>query len=183
MRVLDKRVKLSRRRLLGSGGASLMAMTILPGGAIVGAGSAWAANAQALEPTTFATLVQMSRDIYPHDRLADGFYAKAVETFDRAAAASADDKTLFEAGVAGLDRAARAAHGVPYAQVGWERDRAALLESIESEAFFQRVRASLITGLYNNPEVWPVFGYEGESASQGGYLYRGFDDIDWLGDN
>jgi hypothetical protein len=28
--------------------------------------------------------------------------------------------------------------------------------------------------------VWPAFGYEGESASKGGYISRGFDDITWL---
>ena len=38
----------------------------------------------------------------------------------------------------------------------------------------------LVTGLYNQKEVWPLFGYEGESFSQGGYIDRGFDDIDWL---
>jgi len=29
-------------------------------------------------------------------------------------------------------------------------------------------------------EVWSAFGYEGESASKGGYMSRGFDDITWL---
>ena len=37
-----------------------------------------------------------------------------------------------------------------------------------------------ITGIYGNPEVWPLFGYEGPSADKGGYIDRGFDDIDWL---
>ena len=46
--------------------------------------------------------------------------------------------------------------------------------------FFQKVRGSLVTGIYNNPEVWAILGYEGESASKGGYINRGFDDIDWL---
>ena len=40
--------------------------------------------------------------------------------------------------------------------------------------------AGLVTDLYNQKEIWPIFGYEGESFSQGGYIYRGFDDIDWL---
>ncbi len=46
--------------------------------------------------------------------------------------------------------------------------------------FFQKVRSSLITGLYNNKELWPFFGYEGESASKGGYINRGFNDLDWV---
>jgi hypothetical protein len=28
--------------------------------------------------------------------------------------------------------------------------------------------------------MWKVLGYEGESASKGGYINRGFNDIDWL---
>ena len=35
-------------------------------------------------------------------------------------------------------------------------------------------------GLYNQPEVWTILGYEGESASKGGYINRGFNDIAWL---
>ena len=37
-----------------------------------------------------------------------------------------------------------------------------------------------MTTLYNDPQVWEKLGYEGPSAEQGGYLSRGFDDIDWL---
>ena len=180
MRVLDKKMKVSRRGLLGSAGVSLVALSVLPGGMIVGADNAWAATAQNLKPETFATLVQMSRDVYPHDRIGDQHYAKAVMGFDGAAGKSADDKKLFEDGVAGLDKAAMAAHGVPYARVGWEIDRVALLKAIESSGFFQKVRGGLVTGIYNNPDVWAILGYEGESASKGGYIERGFDDINWL---
>ncbi len=56
----------------------------------------------------------------------------------------------------------------------------ALLKDIETGDFFQKVRGDLVSGLYNNPEVWKRFGYEGESYSEGGYLERGFNDIDWL---
>ena len=51
---------------------------------------------------------------------------------------------------------------------------------MSSFTFVQKVRGGLMTGLYNNKEVWPVFGYEGESASKGGYIDRGFNDLDWL---
>jgi hypothetical protein len=72
-----------------------------------------------------------------------------------------------------------AGHG-SYLGTGWEVDRVALLRQIESSAFFQAVRGGLVVGLYYQKEVWPVFGYEGESFSQGGYIERGFDDIAWL---
>lgn len=180
MRVIDKRVKLTRRELLKTSSASAVAMTILPTGMIVGANRAWAASAVALKPQTFATLVQISRDVYPHDRIPDKHYVLAVESFDKAAAGSESDKAMFEDGVAELDEAADDAHGRSYVDVGWEADRVALLRAMEESPFFQRVRGSLVTGLYNNKEVWAVLGYEGESASKGGYIKRGFDDIDWL---
>lgn len=180
MRVLDKKIKISRRGLLESAGVSLVALSVLPSGMIVGADNSWAASATNLKSETFATLVQMSRDVYPHDRIGDKHYAKAVMAFDGAAGKSADDKKVFEDGVAGLDKAAKAAHGVPYAKVGWEIYRVALLKAIETSAFFQKVRGSLVVGIYNNPDVWAILGYEGESASKGGYIDRGFDDIDWL---
>ncbi len=69
---------------------------------------------------------------------------------------------------------------MPYAQVAWENDRVALLQRIETSAFFQQIRGDLIASLYNNKEVWPRFGYEGSSAEHGGYIKRGFADIDWL---
>jgi hypothetical protein len=61
-----------------------------------------------------------------------------------------------------------------------EGDRLALLKNIETSGFFQKVRGNLVTGIYNNKGVWPIFGYEGESASKGGYIDRGFNDLDWL---
>ncbi len=180
MRVVDKRLKISRRGVLGAGTASVVAVSILPGGMVTGTGDAWAAMASHLKPESFATLIQMCRDIYPHDRIADKYYAKVVEGFDAAAGKSGDDKALFENGVIGLDAAAQGAHGVSYKDVGWESQRVTLLRGMEKSAFFQKVRGTLVVGIYNNQDIWPLFGYEGESASKGGYISRGFDDIDWL---
>jgi hypothetical protein len=56
----------------------------------------------------------------------------------------------------------------------------ALLEQVSAGAFFQTLRGGLVVSLYNQKAVWPIFGYEGESAGKGGYIDRGFDDIAWL---
>jgi len=55
-----------------------------------------------------------------------------------------------------------------------------VLQQIEATPFFQSIRGGLVVSLYNQPEVWPIFGYEGESFSKGGYIARGFNDIEWL---
>jgi hypothetical protein len=35
-------------------------------------------------------------------------------------------------------------------------------------------------GIYNNPDAWPLIGYEGPAFEKGGYLFRGVNDIAWL---
>lgn len=180
MRLIDRRVRVSRRAVLAIGGAGLVAASVLPGGIVAGQGGAWAMEAVAVKPETFATLVQMARDLYPHDRLADKYYAQAIASLDAAAKDDAALKDLLEAGVASLDAAANAAQGRAYADIAWEGDRVAILTTMQADPFFQKVRGHMITGLYNNQEVWTALGYEGESASMGGYLARGFNDIDWL---
>ena len=148
---------------------------------MVGAGfvtsqdAAWATEVVALTPETMATLVQMARDIYPHDHVPTEFYVIAVKGYDTAEAAAE-----IEAGVTALNAAAQGQGHASYLAMGWERDRVAVLRGMEQSAFFQKIRGGLVTGLYNQKAVWPLFGYEGESFSQGGYIDRGFDDIAWL---
>lgn len=181
MRTVDKRMKLSRRRFLQTAGAGTAgAIAIVNGTLVMGTGGAWAVEVKTLQPSVMATLIQMARDIYPHDLLADSYYAKAMIGYDQAAAEDATLKQLLDSGVGTLNTAAKAKHGGGYLSVAWEEDRVALLKEIEDGAFFQKIRGGLITGLYNQPEVWAKFGYEGSSAENGGYISRGFDDIDWL---
>ena len=150
------------------------------GSAIIHPVEAWGLEATAIKPESMLTLVKMARDIYPHDRLADKFYAVAVKGYDAKAAKDEKTKAMIEEGVAALDAAAKKAHGTSYAGVGWEAQRVKLLEAMEATPFFKTIQGGLVTGLYNQKELWPLFGYEGESASKGGYLNRGFADIAWL---
>jgi len=165
---------LSRRQLLlraSAAGASF----VIGSGFIAAKDAAWASETAVLKPETFATLVQMARDIYPHDRIDDQFYVIAVKGYDDPA--SAED---IEAGIEALNAAARGKGYASYLDAGWERDRVDILRGMEESAFFQKIRGGLVTGLYNQKAVWPVFGYEGESYSKGGYIDRGFDDINWI---
>ncbi len=165
-----------RQFLAGVGTAAL----IISGAAVIHPDEAWGLEVKNLQPETMRTLIKMARDIYPHDRLADRFYAVAMKSYDTKAGTDPQTKTTVEQGIAQLDALARKQHGVAYADVGWEADRVALLRQMQGEPFFQNVRGGLVVSLYNQKEVWPMFGYEGESASKGGYIKRGFDDIAWL---
>jgi hypothetical protein len=82
--------------------------------------------------------------------------------------------------VVALNKAAMGMKYTGYNDVPTENERVAILKGMETSPFFQKIRGTLVTGIYNNQEVWPTFGYEGESASQGGYINRGFNDVSWL---
>jgi hypothetical protein len=165
---------LTRRQLL-SRSLSAGALAVVGTGFIAAPNAAWAVEVTVITPNEMATLLQMARDIYPHDQVPDLHYAVAVKGYD-----SEEQKALVAEGVAALDAAAKAAGFNSYVAAGWEEDRVKLLQGIEMTPFFQTVRSGLVTGLYNQKEVWPIFGYQGESFSQGGYIERGFNDIDWL---
>lgn len=173
---MNGQTNISRRTALKAAGAGLIVAGTGTGGMVYGHNDAWAATAENLDADTFATLVQMSRDTYPHDRLEDKFYAAAVSGLDKAAKDDAALKTMLTDGVAGLNKAA----GGSYSGVTDADKRVALLKAMQADGFFQKVRGNLVTGLYNNKEAWPLFGYEGASADKGGYIDRGFNDINWL---
>ena len=173
--IYDGKPGLSRRELLKRGGVG--ALLVISGSAVISPEHAWGLETSPLKPETMATLIQMARDIYPHDQLADKYYAIAVKSHDELAGKDPAHKELIEKGIAELDGKAGAGG---YRNLGWEDQRVAALKQIESTPFFQTVRGGLVVSLYNQKEIWPIFGYEGESYSKGGYIHRGFNDIEWL---
>ncbi len=54
------------------------------------------------------------------------------------------------------------------------------IRRIEGSEFFRLLRTTTIEHLYRDKAVWQILGYEGSSVEFGGYVDRGFDDIDWL---
>jgi hypothetical protein len=179
MREVDRRTKLNRRTFL-QGAATAVPAVAVATSAGLSIEDAWAEGSTTLAPATMKTLVKVARDIYPHDFLVDSYYITAVKPWDGKAAKDPAVKAMIEDGVKRLDQDAQDRHKLPYAQVAWESDRVTLLQGIEQTAFFKAMRSDLVVSLYNQEELWPKFGYEGSSAEHGGYIKRGFDDINWL---
>ena len=179
MREVDRQSKYSRRVFL-QGASTAVPVVAIATSAGLGIEDAWATEATTLAPSTLKTLVKVARDIYPHDFLVDSYYITAIKPWDGKAAKDPAVKTLLEEGVRRLDQDAQDRHKVGYAEVPWEADRVVLLQGIEPTDFFKKLRSDLIVSLYNQQELWPKFGYEGSSAEYGGYIKRGFNDIDWL---
>ena len=182
MREIDKRTRVHRREFLRGAATVPPAAAAAAAGLVIAPGEAWASDTKALRPDTLATLARASRDIFPHDRLADRYYIAAVLPYDDKAAADPALKTLLEDGVARLDAEAKRRFNRSYLRTGSEEQRVQVLQAIETTPFFQKLRGDLVVSLYNQKEVWPKLGYEGSSFEHGGYINRGFDDIDWLGE-
>ena len=180
MREIERRVRVGRRGFLQGAATAAPAAALASAGLGISAQAAWAQAAKSLKPATMATLVRMSRDIYPHDHIPDLYYVKAVEPFDAKTGGDAKAREMFEGGVTRLDADAQDRHKRAYLDVPQEEDRVALLRGIEATPFFNAVRSDLVVALYNQPDLWHRFGYEGSSYEYGGYLHRGFDDVDWL---
>ena len=175
MREVDPRSRYSRRTFLKGTAAAVPVAAVG-----LSAAEAWAEDGQALSAPQLKTLVKMARDIYPHDFLGDVYYITAIKPWDKKAAVDAAVKTMLTEGVTRLDADAHDRFKASYVDVPWEADRVVLLQGIEHTDFFKKIRADMVVSLYNQHELWPKFGYEGSSAEYGGYLNRGFNDIDWL---
>jgi hypothetical protein len=165
---------LQRRDLLHAGGVAVTALAI-GGSMTLDPGHARAMTTSGLDPHTAQTLQVMAHDLFPHKRLDEQDYARVVVVLDQQAASDAALRQLLTDGVAQLDRA----NGNPWIELP-DSAREAVLRGMEKTTFFITVRTKTITGLYGNPAVYQKFGYGGPSAPLGGYIDRGFNDIDWL---
>jgi len=134
---------LTRRQLLARATVAGAAFVIGPG-FMAASNGAWATELQALKPESFATLVQMARDIYPHDHIGDEYYVIAVKGYD-----TAENAESVEQGINELNAQAKQEGHTSYLDAGWERDRVDILRTMEDNAFFQQIRGGLVTGLYN----------------------------------
>ena len=178
---LPRGVLIDRRRFLGAslGAVGAYAVAAAGGSWLVAPGKAWAVQFDVLEPELAEALLQMARAIYPHDFIGDVYYAAVVKDLD-VEASGFDDKgrlQLLRDGVLALNEAA----GGTFTSASPDQKEAALRE-ISETPFFQAVRSKAVVSLYNQPEVWAQFGYEGPSFEHGGYLFEGFNDLSWLPD-
>jgi hypothetical protein len=179
MKLLDWATKLSRRVFLARGAATI-AVAAVAGKTLLADPSAGAVELAGLSAEQSRTLLKFTRDLFPHDRLPDAAYEKAIAPLVAEAASNPSTKRLLADGMARLDASTNASSGKPYAEVADESVRVAAIKKIESGAFFAKVYGDTITPLYNQPDMWAKFGYQGPSSALGGYLHRGFNDLDWL---
>lgn len=119
-------------------------------------------------------LARMIRVMFPHPNIPDAPYIRAAEAVltlacekpGRQVAFAAAIQDLMNMDFEALDDAAALAH----------------LHKMAATDFFTQVQGKALLAFYDDPEVWEHLGYEGPSFDKGGYVNRGFNDLDWLPD-
>lgn len=123
------------------------------------------------------TLRQLARRLFPHNDLPGAPYGRIVSTLVSSASTDSKLAEILYAGVVQLDSGSA---------TSWLRQGKAqqltAIKQIEGGEFFRLMRTTTIEHLYRDNDVWKLLGYEGSSVEFGGYVDRGFDDIDWLPD-
>lgn len=117
-------------------------------------------------------LAHVVRVAFPHEKFGDEPYLRTADAIFAAANGTPAQKLGFAAALYDLDQS-----GFATLEATAALDH---LKSIADTPFFALTRATAVVTLYDDPEVWEILGYEGPSFDKGGYINRGFNDLDWL---
>jgi len=158
-------MKLSRRNLMSS--ASALAIM-----SCIGSKTALAHLNIASTDQDRDLVALVVRAMFPHDRFPDGPYLRTADAIIKKANGSAGLALTLRSGL--IDLRANSFGSMSKASA------TKYLKSIEGSGFFSLVHGSTVTGLYTDSEVHQILGYEGASFDQGGYINRGFNDLNWL---
>jgi len=147
----------------------------LPAAPVVSAGTDWAAALETISADEADILLAAVTTMYPHETLSPLVYRRVIVHFDRVATGNA----AAAAALLEFCESLRKAGPLPFPELA-ESYRVQALKTIEATKMFFFVQRMAIRYLYDDVEVWAAFGYEGASVHLGGYVKRGFDDLDWL---
>lgn len=125
---------------------------------------------------TAETLSLLAKDLFPHDGLSDKVYSDIAGIIISQELSSTGNYEQIQEGVTKLNNLS--------GRRDWSElddgDRLRILSEIESDPFFSAIYNRIKGILYLREEVWQLVGYGGNALQKGGYLTRGFNDIDWL---
>ena len=130
---------------------------------------------QTLGSQAMATITAAARTMYPHDALPDDIYARIGEKLGEAAREDSRTAGTIQDGVSALN------DGRPFAELSPD-EQLEMLKGMEGSDFFELVRSTAVVEVYSDQRTWQLVGYEGPSFDKGGYINRGFNDLDWLPD-
>ena len=124
------------------------------------------------KPEEKKLLMKMVRTLYPHDRFPEGPYIRTTEDVINKGNSSSDKAMMLQDGINTLKADS-------FESMNFNKATEYLKKMGRTE-FFEHVRGTSTVTLYNDKETWDLLGYEGYSYDKGGYIKRGFNDLDWL---
>lgn len=163
--------KYSRRRFLLSTITYSGLLATGMSAAVFRVGSAWAQSPE----NNVGELAKIARLLFPHDGIADDVYAAVIDSILSDAANDSSLSEVLDDAVSALN----AAQDADWFNIG-AREQIAAMQAVENEAFFAAIQGAVRERFYSHPKVWEHIAYPGSSVEYGGYVDRGFNDIDWL---
>ena len=113
--------------------------------------------------------------VFPHASLEDVVYLGIVKDIEHDISRDEAKRNMLARGINTFNREADG---------DWfgldTKQKIKVLKTLQKQDYFSYLHVRTIESLYRHPKVWKLTGYEGSSIEHGGYLHRGFDDIDWL---
>lgn len=116
-----------------------------------------------------------ARLLFPHDRIPDSVYASVMTNV---LAAAANDPGLSST-LQSAEDSLNSRRSQPWVALE-SPEQLAVLQEVQGESFFVVLTETVRGNFYYHPDVWKYIDYPGSSKEFGGYIHRGFDDIDWL---
>lgn len=121
------------------------------------------------------TLVRVIQVMFPHESFPRGPYERTADEVMAAADGNPRLLAQLKQALSDLDRL----RDLPYAELSYDT-ALTVLRGVQDTPFFAAVLEVAVVKFYDDHEVWDLLGYEGASFDKGGYLNRGFNDLDWL---
>ena len=122
-----------------------------------------------------AVMVKLARRLFPHEGMADGIYSEVVGQVLASIASNPATAGLIDGAIQVLDSAAAGS----WTDLG-ESEQLEVLRATENDPTVVGLRETVRFVFYENAGVWKHIDYPGSSKEYGGYINRGFNDIDWL---
>jgi hypothetical protein len=122
-----------------------------------------------------AVMVKLARRLFPHEGMADAVYGEVVGQVLATIASNPATAGLIDGATQVLD-AASSGSWIDLA----ESEQLQVLRATENDPTVAGLRETVRFVFYQNESVWKHIDYPGSSREYGGYIKRGFNDIDWL---
>jgi hypothetical protein len=122
-----------------------------------------------------AVMVKFARRLFPHEGMADRVYGEVVGQVLATTASNPATAGLVDGATRVLDSAASGS----WIDLG-EAEQLEVLRATENDPMVVGLRETVRFVFYENESVWKHIEYPGSSKEYGGYINRGFNDIDWL---